>query len=160
MGVQVQLAVQPRLGFYPPSEQLTSYFYNAFTFIISSPMPTEFPFVKEPPQDFYCPVTCDLLLQPHLTSCCRQNLSQGAVARLQREKKTCPLCRESEWRTEFNEELQRKVGVLRVFCPNVDRGCQWQGYLHGFDGHVQTCSTRDAPLSKPRKTNGYDCLLG
>ena len=123
-------------------------------------MPTEYPFVKEPPQGFYCPVTYDLLLQPRLTSCCRQNFSQGAVTRLQREKKTCPLCRESEWRTEFNEELQRKVGVLRVFCPNVDRGCQWQGYLHGFDGHVQTCSMRDALLSKPRKTNGYVCLQG
>ena len=100
---------------------------------------TEYPFVEEPSQDFYCPVTFGLLLQPHLTSCCGQNLSVEAVNRLQREKKTCPLCREPKWSTELNEEFEREVQRLCVFCPHVDRGCKWEGALQKFDRHVQSC---------------------
>ena len=113
-------------------------------------MPPEYPFVKEPPEELYCPVTYDVMLQPHLTSCCQQNLSQGAANRLQKDRKTCPLCRAKEWKAELNKELQEKVNVLQVFCRHVDRGCQWQGELRQFSSHVQSCPMEDAqPKTKP-----------
>ena len=102
--------------------------------------PIDYPFVEEPSQDFYCPVTFGLLLQPHRTSCCRQNLSVEAVNRLQREKKTCPLCREPKWSTELNREFECEVQKLCVFCPYVDRGCKWEGQVKTFDRHVCSCN--------------------
>ena len=95
--------------------------------------------MEEPSQDFYCPVTFGLMLQPHLTSCCQQNISVEAVNRLQREKKTCPLCRASKWSTKINKEFRYEVQRLRVFCPHVDHGCKWEGALEMFDRHVHSC---------------------
>ena len=106
--------------------------------------------MEEPSQDFYCPVTFGLLLQPHLTSCCGQNLSAEAVNRLQREKKTCPLCREPKWSTELNKEFEREVQKLRVFCPHVDRGCKWEGQVKMFDRHIHSCL-----MSYPLEPTGF-----
>ena len=39
----------------------------------------DYPFVEQPSDDFFCPVTFSLLLQPHLTSCCGKHLSQEAA---------------------------------------------------------------------------------
>ena len=106
--------------------------------------------MEEPSQDFYCPVTFGLLLQPHCTSCCRQNLSVEAVNRLQREKTKCPLCREPKWSIELNKEFEREVQRLRVFCPHVDRGCKWEGQLKMFDRHVRSCL-----MSYPLESTGF-----
>ena len=116
-------------------------------------MPPEYPFVEEPSQDFYCPVTFGLLLQPYRTSCCGQHLSEFAATRIQREGKTCPLCRASEWKTELNKDVQLKVQGLPVFCPHVDRGCEWKGKLRQFDTHVTSCTRKNAPLKSTRYTN-------
>ena len=128
-----------------------SHFVMIFTlYCICSPLPPEYPFVEEPSQDFYCPVTFGLLLQPHITSCCGQNLSVEAVNRLQREKQACPLCREPKWSTELNEELEHEIQKLHVFCPHIDRGCKWEGQLQTFDRHVCSCL-----LSYPPQPTGF-----
>ena len=51
----------------------------------------DFDFVDRPPQDFFCPVSFELLLEPQLTSCCGHHLSIEAATRLQREGKACPI---------------------------------------------------------------------
>ncbi|CAI8050345.1 Ankyrin repeat domain-containing protein 29 [Geodia barretti] len=112
----------------------------------TDPLHPDYLFVKEPSQDFYCPVTYCLMLRPHLTSCCRQNLSKEAATRIQGEGKACPLCRASKWSTKINKEMRKKVKSLKILCPNVDRGCQWQGKLYDFDSHVKSCPMNDSPL--------------
>ena len=59
----------------------------------------EFDFVERPSEDFFCPVTFELLLNPHQTTCCGNHLSEKAVRRLQRDGKPCPMCKESELST-------------------------------------------------------------
>ena len=114
--------------------------------------PPEYPFVKEPSGDFYCPVTFGLLVQPHRTSCCKkQPLSELAVVRIKEERGKCPLCRASQWETQLDEEFQQKVQGLRVFCAHVDRGCQWKGMVREFDNHIASCPMKNAPL----KQTGY-----
>ena len=54
----------------------------------------EFDFVEQPSEDFFCPVTFELLLNPHRTTCCGHHLSEKAVNRLQHEGKPCPMCKE------------------------------------------------------------------
>ena len=130
--------VNHRLESLPESEWAFALKWQSVNFL-SPYSPTEYPFVEEPSQDFLCPVTFGLLLKPYVTSCCRQNLSVEAVNRLQREKKKCPLCRASKWSAQFNEEFERKVQRLRVFCPHVDRGCKWEGQLKKFDRHIRSC---------------------
>ena len=41
----------------------------------------EYPFIKRPSEDFFCPVMMGLLVQPHLTSCCGKHLSEEDTER-------------------------------------------------------------------------------
>ena len=115
--------------------------------IAANQIPEEdFPFVEQPSEDFFCPVTAGLLLQPHLTSCCGKHLSQEAATRIQREGKPCPLCKTSHWSTMLNKHFQRQVNELRTFCRHEDRGCGWQGERSDYSLHVQSCPMKSTPL--------------
>ena len=111
-----------------------------------TPAEEDFPFVEQPSEDFFCPVTRDLLLQPHLTGCCGKHLSQEAATRIQREGGACPLCNEPCLNTMLNKRFLRQVNELRVFCRHEDRGCGWQGELSDLERHVQSCPMKTAPL--------------
>lgn len=107
-------------------------------------------FTEEPPDDFLCPVTRNLLLKPYLTSCCGKHLSEEAATRIQRDKRACPLCQEISWSTMLNKHFQRQVNSLQVFCRYEARGCRWQGEITAFHHHVESCDMKDAtkmPLS-------------
>ena len=97
-------------------------------------------FVIKPSDDFFCPVTKNLLLHPHLTSCCGNHLSQEAATRIQREGGACPQCCESNLSTVLNKHFQRQVNSLCVFCHNKDRGCDWKGGLADLHHHIESCS--------------------
>ena len=105
----------------------------------------DYPFVEEPSDDFFCPVTTGVLLQPHLTSCCGNHISEEAARRIQRGGGACPLCKKKDWSTMLNKRFQRQVNSLRVFCRHEDRGCGWQGELAAFHHHVNFCPMRDGP---------------
>ena len=101
-------------------------------------------FVEQPSDDFFCPVTTGLLLQPHLTSCCGNHLSQEAATRIQRERGACPLCKAPHLSTMLDKHFQHEVKKLPVFCYRKDRGCGWQGELAALDCHVQSCPMENA----------------
>ena len=106
----------------------------------------DYQLAKQPSDDFFCPVTMGLLLQPHLTSCCGKHISQEAATRIQGEGGACPLCKEQSWSTMLNKHFQRQVNSLHVFCRHEDRGCGWQGELASFHHHVESCPMKDGPL--------------
>ena len=105
-----------------------------------------YPFIEQPDEDFLCPVTFGLLLQPQLTSCCGKHLSQEAATRIQRGGGACPLCKMPRWSTVLNKHFQRQVNQLRVFCHHEDQECGWQGELSDLKRHIQSCPMRDQPL--------------
>ena len=106
----------------------------------------EYHFVEQLSKDFFCPVTLDLLLQPHLTACCGKHLSQEAATRIQRERGACPLCKEPQLDTMLDKNIRRQVNELYVFCRHEDRGCGWQGELSDLERHVQSCPLKTTPL--------------
>ena len=102
----------------------------------------DYPFVEKPSEDFFCPVTLGLLLQPHLTSCCGKHLSEESATRIQGEGGRCPLCKAPDWSTVLNKHLSRQVKELHVFCRHKEKGCWWKGELSDFTQHVQSCQYR------------------
>ena len=102
----------------------------------------DYDFVEQPSQDFFCPVTLELLLEPQLTSCCGHHLSLEASSRLQREGKACPLCSETGWSTMLDKFHRRKVHELRVRCPHRGSGCDWVGEVNGVERHAGCCPKR------------------
>ena len=102
----------------------------------------DYDFVERPSQDFFCPVTLELLLEPQLTSCCGHHLSPEASTRLLREGKACPLCNETGWSAMLDKFHRRKVHELRVRCPHRGSGCDWVGEVNGVERHAGCCPKR------------------
>ena len=106
---------------------------------ISAATAMEFDFVEQPSKEFFCPVTFELLLEPYLTTCCGNHLSQRAVNRLKQEKKPCPICKEPELATVLDKFHRRRVHEVKVRCPHTSSGCEWVGEVGELNRHTETC---------------------
>ena len=102
----------------------------------------DYDFVEQLDQDFYCPVSLEILLEPHQTLCCGQHISQEAVNRLTREGKPCPLCKSENLATQVDKYFKRKVKQLKVRCPHKKSGCDWMGELGDMNLHSNSCPKR------------------
>ena len=96
---------------------------------------TEHNFVEKPSEEFFCPVTLDVLKEPFLTLCCGNHLSKEVANQLQREQKPCPLCKE-QLQAVPDKFFRRKVKELKVRCPKNKAGCEWVGELGALDQHL------------------------
>ena len=96
---------------------------------------SDYDFVEKPSEDFFCPVTFDLLQEPHQTLCCGNHLSQKAVTRLQQDGEPCPICKKT-LNTVPDKFFQRTVKQLKVRCPNKSLGCVWVGELGNCNRHL------------------------
>ena len=100
---------------------------------------TDFDFVEQPSQDFFCPVSLELLLEPQLTSCCGHHLTLEAATRLQREGKPCAMCNGEGWSFVVDKYHRRRVHEVRVRCRYKDNGCEWAGEVNELKEHVDSC---------------------
>ena len=102
----------------------------------------EYDFVEQPDQDFYCPVSLEILLEPQQTDCCGQHISQKAADRLIKEGKPCPMCKDENFTTHQDKYFNRKVKQLKVHCPHKKSGCVWVGELGDLNQHSTSCPNR------------------
>ena len=105
-------------------------------------MERDYDFVERPSQDFFCPVSLELLLEPQLTSCCGHHLSRDAATRLQREGKACPMCNGQGWNVVLDKYHRRRVHEVRVRCPYKGSRCDWVGEVNGLKAHADSCAKR------------------
>ena len=105
----------------------------------------EYEFVT-PLDELYCPVTKEVLLDPHQTRCCGNILSARAVTMIQKEGGACPLCKRAPFKTYPDQNFGRRVRGQKVFCLNRNRGCEWMGELSTFDSHEKTCRRKYCPI--------------
>ena len=102
----------------------------------------EYDFIEQPSQDYFCPVTFELLLHPDQTTCCGHHISREAVVRIQKDKKPCPMCKEANLTIVPDKFFRRKVHELKVRCSHKEGGCEWVGDLGSYDDHVKKCPKR------------------
>ena len=105
-------------------------------------MERDYDFVERPSQDFFCPVSLELLLEPQQLSCCGNHLSREAATRLQREGKACPMCNATNWTAVLDKYHYRKVRDLHVYCTHKAKGCDWSGELSNLEQHAGACQKR------------------
>ena len=102
----------------------------------------EYDFIEDVPQEFFCPVTFELLRDPQLTTCCGHLLSRRVVTKLQQEGKPCPICKDPGFPSVPNKHFKRKVEELKVRCSYERNGCKWEGELGNLDHHSNSCPKR------------------
>ena len=99
---------------------------------------TEYDFVEKPSQEYFCPVTFEILKNPRQTnSCCGNHLSRAVAERLEKEGKPCPMCKKTPLKTTEDLFFKRKVLALKVNCRNKLPGCEWVGELGELDNHLK-----------------------
>ena len=96
----------------------------------------EYDFVEKPGNEYFCPVTFELLKDPRQTnSCCGNHLSRATAERL--EGKPCPFCKKAPLKTTEDLFFKRKVMELKVRCSNKAIGCKWVGELGYLNDHMK-----------------------
>ena len=111
----------------------------------------EYEFVIQPNDEFYCPITKELLLDAHQTKCCGHILSAGATSRIQKEEGVCPVCKKAPLVTYPDKNFSRRVSGQYVFCSNKKRGCEWMGELSESHSHKKTCLRKEIPKETDRE---------
>ena len=97
----------------------------------------EYDFVEKPSEEFFCPVTYEVLLDPVQTNiCCGNHLSRAVAEQLQAEGKPCPLCKKTPLKTGEDLFFKRKVRQLKVRCHHMSAGCRWVGELGELESHL------------------------
>ena len=97
----------------------------------------EYDFVEKLSEDYLCPVTFELLLDPVQTNfCCGNHLSRAAE-KLQAGGKPCPICKKASLKTTDDLFFKRKVKQLKVRCSKKSAGCEWVGELGQLDNHLK-----------------------
>ena len=98
----------------------------------------EYNFVEKPSEEFFCPVTYEVLLDPvQANSCCGNHLSRSVADRLQAEGKPCLMCKATPLKTVKDTFFKRKVRQLKVRCSNKSAGCEWVRELGELDNHLK-----------------------
>ena len=115
-------------------------------------------FVEQPPQEFICPVSLDVLVDPYLTACCGNHLSQETYQRLQ--GKPCPVCREENLTAVLDKSVKRKVLSLAVRCPQKEEGCKWTGELRDLELHLNIDLSTDDYVGKLCRFVDVACPYG
>ena len=108
-------------------------------FMAAKDQEREYDFVEQPPEEFFCPVSFAVLLEPYQMQCCGNHLSQEAYQRLQGQP--CPVCREENLAAMKDKFHKRKALSLKVRCPHKAEGCEWQGELRSLEQHLNTNSS-------------------
>ena len=79
-------------------------------------------------EEFKCAICFGVIFKPVQTSCghlfCEQCIEDHKKMRNE-----CPTCRTKDFTTTQDAYVARKIGGIGVICPNVSRGCSWNGTL-------------------------------
>ena len=103
----------------------------------------EYDFVEKPSEEYFCPVTLELLTDPVQTnSCCGNHLSRAVAEKLRAEGKSCPICKKWPLKPTDDRFFKRKVMELKVYCNNKSAGCEWKGELGELDHHLNLGSVK------------------
>ena len=68
-----------------------------------------------------------------MINCCEQSFCKECLDKWCRNNKTCPHCRSTDFSTIFRKQINRKVGELKVYCPNKQHGCKAELKISEYD---------------------------
>ena len=100
----------------------------------------DYEFVDDPiPQKYVCTICLKVMRQPRLTECCGQHYCDSCLTHWldgQREKRTCPQCRQEEFQSMLNKEKMREINDLKIYCIHREEGCDQVGALNDLERHL------------------------
>ena len=89
----------------------------------------DYDFVETPPDKYFCCICSNVLRDARLTECCGQHFCNSCLSRWLDREKTCPHCREDDFKSMVNKALIREINELHIRCTHREKGCDWVGEL-------------------------------
>ncbi|XP_011408938.2 PREDICTED: TNF receptor-associated factor 5-like [Amphimedon queenslandica] len=102
------------------------------------------------PDEYLCHI-CTLVAQdPQQVTCCSNIYCKSCLDTLKRKDQgfICPTCRSSLEGKYFKDgRAERGIKSLKVYCTNIDSGCQWMGTIKDIDTHLNSCTYQLVPCT-------------
>ena len=93
----------------------------------------------EPPTSVFqteCPICMLVLRDPYQCECCGKSFCHSCSKRIQAEHKSCPHCKEANFKVFQDNGLKHALNQLHVFCTHSKDGCEWNGELGELEHHM------------------------
>ena len=115
----------------------------------------DYEFVEDPPEELTCSICMKALCEPHLMNCCGQQFCEHCLEKWLLKNKTCPHCRQESFHHMHMQPTSRKIGNLKVYCPNKQHGCKVVLKISEYEQHLSTTDDRGCLYVKLKCPN--DC---
>ncbi|XP_065900209.1 TNF receptor-associated factor 4-like [Dysidea avara] len=114
----------------------------------------DYQFVMTPSDMLVCKICHCPSREACLAICCGHTFCKSCLEsakRVSTVSDTCPVCRNEEFVTVPNKQVDRAVRNLHVFCTNKEKGCEWQGEVNDIVNHFGNskagCQFEEVPCS-------------
>ena len=99
----------------------------------------DYEFVQTPSDTLICQICHCPSKEPHLSLCCGHIFCKSCLEAAKAVKSVpiaCPTYRNREFVTIFNQQGDRIIRNLHVYCLNKDKGYEWKGEVNAIIGHI------------------------
>jgi len=114
----------------------------------------EYEFVDIPADMLICKICLLPSREPVLSACCGHTFCKSCVnvpLWISTITRACPVCRDEEFLTIPNKQIERHIRYLHVYCTNKHKGCVWQGEVNDITNHLRNsdgCQHEDIQCPK------------
>ena len=99
----------------------------------------DYDLVRQPTDRLVCKICYLLSRDPYLSVCCGHVFCKSCLDNVKKATaitNACPVCRDEEFVTFPNKQLDREIKSLHIYCTNKEKGCEWQGELNDINNHL------------------------
>ena len=93
-------------------------------------------FVESLPKELSCVICMNVLQHPQMVNCCENLFCERCLTKWRSTHHSCPCCRSSNFTHMEMQTTARKIGTLKVHCPNFTHGCQVKPALIDYNLHL------------------------
>ena len=102
----------------------------------------DYEFVQRLPRELTCSICMKVSIQPHLVNCCEKQFCKRCLDKWSMKNKSCPLCRSEDFSTILLKQKSRKIGELKVYCPNKQHGCKEELKIVEYADHLSATNDK------------------
>jgi len=102
----------------------------------------DYDFCSTIPERIVCKICQCPSRDPYLSLCCGHVFCKTCIDQMKKATATasnCPMCRDEEFPTVPNKQINREVRDLVIFCTNKNNGCSWNGEIRAVEAHRKLC---------------------
>ena len=95
-------------------------------------------FVEQPSDRYNCLICHCVMREPHIVTCCSRKMCRDCIQRVNLSGQPCPYCREPNFNSFLEKQLNSEILDLRVRCTHHKNGCEWVGELRDLKKHTDS----------------------